>query len=169
MITATIVPPTSVVSLYKNKKKYHSLIYFPFLAVDLRSFNALCDKATPRGRISMALLGIDTDEASHVACEPDFASETQSHPYLYDIDMVVMETQYPPCMGPLSLFVYPWDNDRLSGKVGVGAKVFIPDLSDSDSDDDQINATREVTLDYGSIPNICIGRFGYLGRFKVKS
>jgi hypothetical protein len=157
MIIANIVSVILNVSfVYLNS--ISKLLIFLLLVVNIATFNQLCAGTCPRGRIQMALSGIDAENKRHVGVLPDDSQPNFVQSCPMDIDMVLVETVVPPCRGTLSLYLSSLPENRYHGKHAVGRSMTVLGPKGEPIQRD---------IDYGHIPNLYLGHFGCAGRFKV--
>jgi hypothetical protein len=106
----------------------------------------------------MALSGIDALNKRHYACVPREFEKVMVDSVM-DIDMVVLETQSPPCRGKISLYIGGLKDYRYDICHGFGRSVTM---------EGENGTTITKTVDYAKIPQMALARFGQLAQFSVR-
>ncbi|SAL97655.1 hypothetical protein [Absidia glauca] len=130
--------------------------------VNLAEFNTLCTGLTGNDAIIAPLCGVIPSRGIHFAVDAVaprlFGARTKT---VQDIDFFLMESSTPPCADLVSLYTAGLHADVYSVKHGIGKTIEIPGDGSEDSD------LVEQWMDYASIPNRCLARFGLCSRFKL--
>jgi hypothetical protein len=133
----------------------------------LADFNTLCTGLTGNDAIIAPLGGIIPSRGIHFALDAVaprlFGSRSST---VKDIDFFLMESSTPPCVDLVSLYTAGLHADVYSVKHGIGKTIPIP-VASSSGEDSNDSDVSDQWMDYASIPNRCLARFGLCSRFKV--